>query len=162
MRATKGRPSSSIVGDGSLDVPISGTLPFVRLQKNFVISPYIIVATTIHELVRYTIEGKPNERMMFFASFLLLHKKRTALWKKCCPFHSGLSFHFSELYRVWLESSPPPKSWIVPVKAPSARPQPASKVSCERLIVSVYCNKDTLTLELTLDYTLLIGKNKVF
>jgi hypothetical protein len=50
MRATKGRPydSSSIVGErrnfcfAEIRRPDFGTLPFVRLQKTCVISPYII------------------------------------------------------------------------------------------------------------------------
>ena len=74
----------------------------------------------------------------------------------------GLSFHFPELYRVWLKLTATTKIMDSACEKLLCLTAACVKVSCERLIVSVYCNKDTLTLELTLDYTLLIGKNRYF
>ena len=76
--------------------------------------------------------------------------------------HIGLSFHFPELYRVWLKLAAATKIMDSACEKLLCLTAACVKVSCERLIVSVYCNKDTLTLELTLDYTLLIGKNRYF
>lgn len=101
---------------------------------------------------------------MFAPTFLLLHKKGQHFGKMLSFFyiHMGLSFHFPELYRVWLKLAAATKIMDSACKKLLCLTAACVKVSCERLIVSVYCNKDTLTLELTLDYTLLIGKNRYF
>lgn len=102
---------------------------------------------------------------MFAPTFFYCYTKKGQHFGKMLSFfyiHMGLSFHFPELYRVWLKLAAATKIMDSACKKLLCLTAACVKVSCERLIVSVYCNKDTLTLELTLDYTLLIGKNRYF
>ena len=141
MRATKGRPydSSSIVGERWKNV--------------------------LHYDLRLKMPVTASDRANSVRPYIMLTQKKDSTLEKMLSFfyiHMGLSFHFPELYRVWLKLAAATKIMDSACEKLLCLTAACVKVSCERLIVSVYCNKDTLTLELTLDYTLLIGKNRYF
>ena len=128
MRATKGRPydSSSIVWErrnfcfAEIRRPDFGTLPFVRLQKTCVISPYISRHYDTR-LVRYTIEvNQTSERC---SPLHYVDTKKDSTLEKCCPFSIFIWVYlsiFQNSTEYGLSSLPPPKSWIVPVRSSSA------------------------------------------
>ena len=152
MRATKGRPydSSSIVGErrnfcfAEIRRPDFGTLPFVRLQKTCVISPYISRHYDTW-LVRYTIEVNQMSERCSPLHYVDTKKDSTLKMLSFFYIHMGLSFHFPELYRVWLKLAAAAKIMDSACEKLLCLTAACVKVSCERLIVSVYCNKDTLT-----------------
>lgn len=73
-----------------------------------------------------------------------------------------LSFHFPELYGIRFKLAAAAEIVCRACEEFLCLTAACVKMGCERLIVGVYCNEDTLALELTLDYTLSIGEDRYF
>ena len=90
--------------------------------------------------------------------YIMLAQKKDSTLKMLSFFyiHMGLSFHFPEFYGIRFKLAAAAEIVDSACEEFLCLTAACIKVGCERLVVGIYCDEDTLALELTLDYTLSI------